>query len=351
MADVTEEPRPADPEQLLRESVLALEEQTGRRAFVLVRQFDHLLPDRLTEEIVRVFGKQMPGATGSLDVVLESDGGDADAAYQAVLILRSVTDDLRVLVPSWAKSAATLFSLGGDTIAMAAAFAQLGPLDAQVTDPRNPATTMSALDGYQSIEYLRDYALQTQNLSIGQMLEGSRSRIPLGEVIERAESFTTSVISPIMAHVKPLDFGGWGRTLDIGKIYAERLLASYGMADKGARAARKVANELVYGYPHHGFVIDLNEARKLGLNAVPVDEDEHRLSLAVVERAFDCRQEICDENRHRFHGCYAGFAPDDTAAPVGKDSKEATARKEATNGSEDATTRGDLRDQLSSGTS
>lgn len=327
----TAKPTPSA-EQALAEALASLEEHTQRRTFVLVRPFDHFLSERIIDEIARSYSKLMPEQTTPLDVVLESDGGDADAAYKAVLTLRSVADDLRVLVPSWAKSAATLFALGADGVAMPPAFAELGPLDAQVIDPRNPARTMSALDGYQSVEYLRDYALKTQSLAVGQILERTRSRVPLGEVIERSDSFAVSVISPIMSQVKPLDFGGWGRTLDIGRVYAERLLCRYGMAMHDSQEAAETAYRLVYGYPHHGFAIDLSEARELGLNAEPMDEALHGLSRQVVERAFDCTQIVCDGDRHRRGPGYTGFRPEDNHSAQ---SVKSSSGKEARNGSDD----------------
>ena len=332
-----------DPAGPLREAVTALEKHTNRRAFVLVGPFDHFLTQGITEEIVRAYGKQMPGATTPLDVILESDGGDADAAYKAVLALRSVTNDLRMLVPRWAKSAATLFSLGADVIAMTPALAELGPLDAQVIDPRNPAKSMSALDGYQSVEYLRDYALKTQSLAVGQILERTRSRVPLGEVIERSDSFAVSIISPIMSRVKPLDFGGWGRTLDIGRVYAERLLSRYGAAGRAADAD-SIAYQLVYGYPHHGFAIDLAEATVLGLNAHAMDEELHGLACDVVDGAFRCRQRICDGDRHEWDRGYRGFTPEGESETKPRKTKTG---KEASNGSgKDPQLVSNLRDKI-----
>jgi hypothetical protein len=317
------------PSDRLRSSVRSLEKLTGRRTFVFVRPFDHLVADQIEAEIGRALGEDPKPK--SLDVVLDSDGGSADAAYKAVLILRGISTDLRVLVPQWAKSAATLFALGADAISMRAAHAELGPLDAQVTDPRNPARTMSALDGYQSVEYLRDYALTTQGLAVRQTMNATQARVPLNEIIAQSESFAVDVISPIMSRVKPLDFGGWGRTLDIGKVYAERLLARFGMAGADPRMVRATANELVYGYPHHGFVIDNDEAESLGLNIQAMDTDLYRATQAVVRDAAHCTTRVCDEGAHGPDSGYCGFAPEETN---GKDGKEAQNGAKATLDSE-----------------
>ncbi|MHB8642348.1 MAG: SDH family Clp fold serine proteinase [Gaiellaceae bacterium] len=301
-------PNKSTPESELRAAIDALEGLTERKVLVLVRPFDHLLAERLEAEFTRAFGEAPPDA--DLDIVLESDGGDADAAYGAALLVRaSVGGSVRVLVPSWAKSAATLFSFCADRISMPPAKAQLGPLDAQVTDPRNPALPMSALDGYQSVEYIRDYALQTQHLAVRQMLDRTRARVPLGEILDRASAFARDVVSPIMSQVRPLDFGGWGRTLDIGKVYAERLLERFNMVTSDADPA-VVANQFVYGYPHHGFHIDLDEATTLGLSTESMPADIYSAASAVVSAAFDCQQEVCEDGNHRPGPGYTGFSPE-----------------------------------------
>lgn len=69
-----------------------------------------------------------------IDVWLESAGGDAHAAYKLFLDLRSRASKIRVVVPDFAKSAATLFVLGTDEVHMGPA-AELGPLDMQMETP------------------------------------------------------------------------------------------------------------------------------------------------------------------------------------------------------------------------
>jgi hypothetical protein len=272
---------------------------------VLVRSFDHLLPDQLYKELSRALDEP---SDAELDIVVESNGGDADAAYKTALVVRAWCAGARVLVPSWAKSAATLFSLCADRISMPPAIAELGPLDAQVTDPRNPARSMSALDGYQSVEYIRDYALQTQHLAVMQMLDRTKARVPLGEILGYASSFANDVVSPIMSQVRPLDFGGWGRTLDIGKVYAGRLLERFNMRDS-AQDPHEAADRLVYGYPHHGFVIDLDEAADLGFVTEEMPPDIYAPATEVVAAAFACRQVVCEDGMHATRPGYTGFAP------------------------------------------
>ncbi len=68
-----------------------------------------------------------------LSVLLKSPGGLATDTYKLILALRTCAEDIEVLVPDYAKSAATFFCLGSDTIYMGWA-GELGPLDPQVID-------------------------------------------------------------------------------------------------------------------------------------------------------------------------------------------------------------------------
>ncbi|HJT32715.1 MAG TPA: hypothetical protein VJ783_11800, partial [Pirellulales bacterium] len=47
-----------------------------------------------------------------LDIWLESPGGDATIAYKFILLARHLASTIRVVIPDYAKSAATLLSIG-----------------------------------------------------------------------------------------------------------------------------------------------------------------------------------------------------------------------------------------------
>ncbi len=72
------------------------------------------------------------GTVRNLDLIVVSPGGDGTAAETMLDICRKYcTDTLRVVVPLYAKSAATLLALGADRIIMGET-SELGPIDAQV---------------------------------------------------------------------------------------------------------------------------------------------------------------------------------------------------------------------------
>ena len=69
--------------------------------------------------------------TRSLDLILHSPGGSAEAAESIVSYLRAKFDNIRVIVPQAAMSAATMLACAADTIVMGA-HSSLGPIDPQI---------------------------------------------------------------------------------------------------------------------------------------------------------------------------------------------------------------------------
>lgn len=226
-------------------------------------------------------------ADTTIHLVLDSGGGSLDSAFRSVRFLRRFAKRIRVYVPRRAKSAATLIALGADEIVMSP-FAELGPLDTQIKDPRNPTKDISALDCYQSVDYVREFGLQTVPAALSTLLSETQARIPLSELINTSTHFALGGVSPMLSSVKALDFGGWGRTLKIGETYARALLSDRSVGDAGATAQR-IAKTLVYGYPHHPYPIDIKEASSIGLAAVMMTREEYEATLSVVTACEECR--------------------------------------------------------------
>lgn len=79
-----------------------------------------------------VFSDLIDGISGdSLDVLLQSPGGSAEAVEQIINLLRARFKKLRFIVPHTATSAATLMVLAGDTVLMDDR-STLGPIDPQI---------------------------------------------------------------------------------------------------------------------------------------------------------------------------------------------------------------------------
>jgi len=68
-----------------------------------------------------------------LDLLLHTPGGDMDAAEKLITMIRNKVgnEELRVIIPDFAKSSGTLMALGADCIVMSDS-SELGPIDPQI---------------------------------------------------------------------------------------------------------------------------------------------------------------------------------------------------------------------------
>jgi len=164
-------------------------------------------------------------------------------------------------------------------------FSELGPLDTQIRDPRNPTDYVSALDCYQSVDYVRDFGFGTLNQALKQLAFSTQGRIPLVDLVNTAADFAATVITPMITQVKALDLGAWGRSLKIGEKYAQILLARVDPTDT-ARTER-IARRLVYGYTHHRFPIDIIEAEDVGLKPELMSPEQYESAFEIVSACED----------------------------------------------------------------
>jgi len=222
----------------------------------------------------------------TLDVLLDSIGGDIDAMYRLVNVLRARVKRLRAIVPAWAKSAATLFCLGADEICMARG-AELGPLDAQVPAPGEPGEWVSALDGFKALEFLRQYAFETLDLTVKMILRRTPN-ISVKDAVKQAVDFVSVIVTPLYQQVKPRELGEWSRRLEVGEYYARRVMVRYSYPTKTGDDIDEILDKIVRGYPSHRFVIDLQEAQALGLNVHALNDDEEPLARCVLQLVNEC---------------------------------------------------------------
>ena len=100
--------------------------------------------------------RKLPKDIEQLCMLIDSGGGDIDAASKIVKIIRSRCKKYITMVPYYAKSAATLLALGADEIIMCES-GELGNLDPLVRDPVTglfvPASSIGeAIDFIQNIK-------------------------------------------------------------------------------------------------------------------------------------------------------------------------------------------------------
>lgn len=191
------------------------------------------------------------GSTDKIDLILYSYGGDADAAYKLITVLREFGKELIIIVPCEAKSAATLMALGGDKILMGP-LSELGPIDPVVSYPMLPRVMVPARA---VLRFIEDY------LTV------------LGE--------TPAAEKLPLIPVDPVHMGYCRLAMDSAKEYAEILLTKYNLKGQDPKKVKRIVEKLAGGgpdaYASHTFVIDIAEAQTLGLTVERMSEELHNL--------------------------------------------------------------------------
>ncbi len=190
-------------------------------------------------------------------LVIDSQGGHARAAYEIATLLQKHCEGFIAVIPRRAKSAATLISLGADEIVLGE-YGELGPLDVQFFDQEREEWA-SGLDEVQSLERLHAFTLSALDQTM--FMLRSRTRMKSATVIPHATKLVTQMVQPMFANVDVFRYTQISRRLKIGEEYARRLL----LRRFTTLEANDIARKLVDNYPEHGFIIDHQEAEKIGL--------------------------------------------------------------------------------------
>jgi hypothetical protein len=254
------------------------------------------------------FGFPKPEPEETINVILDSTGGPLDTAFRTALYLSRYAANLNIYVPRKAKSASTLIAVAGSSIVMSP-FGELGPLDTQIRDPRNPTDYISALDCYQSVDYVREFGFSTLSQALKQLAAVTQGKLLLTDSLDAAAQFAIGSITPMLSQTRSLDFGAWGRSLKMGQRYAQILISRAAELEQGK--AEQIAERLVYGYTHHFFPIDVTEAREIGLNPREMAEDVYQSAIDIVTTCNN--NQICIE----FVDQFAGTAEQNGASAVG----------------------------------
>lgn len=230
-----------------------------------------------------LFGKHFK----EIDIIIQTPGGDINAAFDIIKLLRHSSDIVNILVPLFSKSAGTLICLGADKLILTT-LSELGPLDTQIKEQQKdgPPIYQSALNGFKALEQVQFHTLGTMDRAT--KLISAKSGIKLSEAIKLAASFSGNTSGTLYQQVDPKKLGEYARALEIVERYGITVLTRYMKWDRAK--ADMLVKKLVKGYPAHDFIIDTDELKLLGLpaeNASSQEEeilDELRLELLKTKR-------------------------------------------------------------------
>jgi ClpP class serine protease len=167
-------------------------------------------------------------------MVLLSRGGASGPAYLIGKLCQEYSKgNFIVTVPRHAKSAATLISCAGNEIHMGS-MSELGPVDPQINN-------MPALGLKNSIEHIAG-------------------------LVKKYPDSSDMFAKYLNLSIEPIQIGYYERVAESAMQYTENLLMTHPQTLE--RQAKEIANDLVYKYKDHGFVIEKTEASKIFGNKI-----------------------------------------------------------------------------------
>jgi ClpP class serine protease len=207
---------------------------------LLVRQSE--IGPRLVDDVYeQLLDDKYKCESGKLVVIVDSSGGDIDAAYNLASLFQDIGHTyLEFVIPRWAKSAATLLCCAADKISMTS-IAELGPVDPQIT-VFNPLE--KRMEQFSPLHIDSTFTLIRKEYDDGnnQMAD---------KLMERLQF--------------PLTLGSFKKIMEVSKGYLETLLTSRMLKDNPQKA-KEIAQKLSEGYADHGACINAKEAKNIGLN-------------------------------------------------------------------------------------
>lgn len=190
-------------------------------------------------------------AVPRIDLFLYSRGGSVEVPWRMVTMLREYCQELNVLVPYKAHSAATLIALGADQIVMGKK-GELGPIDPILT--RTEQGEQTAIRESMSVEDVMAF------------IAFLKERAGLGDQAALADS-----VSILADKLTPWVLGSIYRTHSHIRLIARKLLTSHRRALE-ERRIESIVESLAEKMYFHGHAIGREEAAEVGLPVTRPDE-------------------------------------------------------------------------------
>ena len=166
-----------------------------------------------------------------LDVILNTTGGDTEAPWRFISLVREYTDKLSVLIPHYALSAGTVIALGADEIVMTP-LSTLGPIDPSRRHPLLPK---------------RDGAEEPEPISVQDMrhamqfIQEAASSNPKFEYTPEAMA---QIFDSLFDKIHPLAIGAIEQSYALAKLIGARCLGTH-MKDEGdAEKITKIVTQI-----------------------------------------------------------------------------------------------------------
>jgi len=204
-------------------------------------------------------------AQAPVDVVLSSHGGCIDTAYVIARTLGRRQAHAAIFVPLCAKSAATLVALVDNELVIGP-LGELGPIDAQFDRKRQAdfSARCSELAVLKAVDQAGEVSVDLFEEALRRIVNGSGMTAFDGAA--KAADLVGELMGRVYGQLDPVRLAEAGRALEVATEFGSRVLRRY-RPEISADQACKLLQRLTYGYPCHGFPLDLEELIELDLPA------------------------------------------------------------------------------------
>jgi len=195
------------------------------------------------------------GQHQTIYLFVKSDGGNGQASLRLMNLIRQHAGEVKLLAPLECSSAATMLALGADEIQMGP-MAYLTAVDTSLTHELSP--------------------LDRENDRVSVSLD-ELNRV-IGRWNTENSQANLNAYQALFQYVHPLVIGAVDRASSLSVMLCRELL-SYHLHDENK--IMEIAQTLNSKYPSHGYPIMRGEAKKIGLNVVPMDKQVNEDLLAL----------------------------------------------------------------------
>lgn len=187
----------------------------------------------------------------AIDIILETPGGIAEVVEDVVNQIRGKYERVGIIIPGYAKSAGTIFTMAGDEILMGPTSA-LGPVDAQIILANGKRYSADAF--LEGIEKIKQVVEETKKLNAAYI--PILQNISPGEIqhCENTQSFSMRLVTDWLAQYK---FKFWEKHSNGNPV----------TADERRTRAQEIASHLTSQgeWLTHGRSIKIKDLEKLGI--------------------------------------------------------------------------------------
>lgn len=230
-----------------------LEEIRSRPLIVYVTSQRPNVPANMAQDVIPEFIDQLqnlPDPSDNIDILIESHGGDPLVAWRIMSLIRDRINNVCILIPYSAFSAATLLALGGDEIVMGR-HGCLGPIDPQMHVIKKDGQNQNF--AYQDITAYLDFV---------------REEAGITEQVHLEKAF-----QELCKQVEPSTLGVARRASSLSVTIAEKLLQMHTSNPEEKMKAGSIAKRLNESYFSHGHALGRKEAKDIGLPIVDAPQE------------------------------------------------------------------------------